>query len=344
MEGAGGNPETFLYGGLVNTVGIATTILELSPLKRFEHVLDFGCGSGRLALWLRYLHEEISLHGVDINDDAINWCKSHIDDVDFSLSAPKPPLGFDDASMDLVVAISVMTHLDETYQDEWLAEPRRITKPGGLVMLTVHGPDTARLALRDGRDEYAELMDKGFVYLRATDSASVEGLPDFYQVAYHTKNYIEQSWLEGFRPMLFVPHGPYFRQDMVVMQRDDGDNARSESFREVYLPMACLDLPRVGSTEQGTLLLAGWAFGFRGEGEELVATLDGEVVATFSTGTERPDVWEYFHRHDNARFCGFTYELDISFLEPGRHALTIQCLHSPIPVIATFFKVLARAP
>jgi ubiquinone/menaquinone biosynthesis C-methylase UbiE len=49
------------------------------------------------------------------------------------------PLNFADQHFDLIFNHSVVTHLDEKYQDAWLAELHRVTKPGGILLLTVSG-------------------------------------------------------------------------------------------------------------------------------------------------------------------------------------------------------------
>jgi len=38
-----------------------------------------------------------------------------------------------------VIGYSVFTHLTEAMQRQWLEELRRITAPGGLVLVTAHG-------------------------------------------------------------------------------------------------------------------------------------------------------------------------------------------------------------
>ena len=48
-------------------------------------------------------------------------------------------MDFPDAYFDLIFNHSVFTHLDENYQDAWLAELERVTKPGGVLVLSVSG-------------------------------------------------------------------------------------------------------------------------------------------------------------------------------------------------------------
>lgn len=49
------------------------------------------------------------------------------------------PLRFPDEYFDLIFNQSVFTHFDENYQDAWLIELERVTKPGGVLLLAVSG-------------------------------------------------------------------------------------------------------------------------------------------------------------------------------------------------------------
>lgn len=54
-----------------------------------------------------------------------------------------PPTPYVSESFDLVYALSVFSDLDEHLQRDWLAEFRRLLRPGGLLVLSVLG-DTMR--------------------------------------------------------------------------------------------------------------------------------------------------------------------------------------------------------
>lgn len=84
----------------------------------FRDVLDFGCGCGRTLVW--FADRQPRLHGTDIDEEAISWCRTNLDFAEFGVNDPHPTLGYLSGAFDLVYAISIFTHLDEDFQFRWL--------------------------------------------------------------------------------------------------------------------------------------------------------------------------------------------------------------------------------
>jgi SAM-dependent methyltransferase len=93
-------------------------------------LLDVGCGTGTM---LGYLSRYGRAQGVDASHEAVGFCRER--GVDGVIHADGVPLPFDDSSFDLVTALDVVEHVDR--DDELLAELRRITKPGGMLLVSV---------------------------------------------------------------------------------------------------------------------------------------------------------------------------------------------------------------
>lgn len=102
-------------------------------------ILDFGCGCGRVLRHLATLAPTAHLHGTDYNPALIRWCRGSLPLAEFARNDLAPPTRYADGTFDLVYAFSVFTHLPESLQHAWLAELRRITRPGGLIIITTHG-------------------------------------------------------------------------------------------------------------------------------------------------------------------------------------------------------------
>lgn len=183
-------------------------------LAGFRSILDFGCGCGGTLLWSKDLARTASISGTDIDASAIEWCRQNLPFGRFDTNGALPPLVYADASFDFAYAVSVFTHLDEDYQLRWLEELRRVVAPGGICMVTLHGPGSWNgLPKRDQQT----LAQDGFVFVRTAVSRGL--FPDWYQMAFHTQSYVQTRFSNYFDIVGFIPRGLADLQDAVVMRR-----------------------------------------------------------------------------------------------------------------------------
>ncbi len=137
--------------------------------------LDFGCGCGRTLLWMAPQFPGVRWHGSDVDAEAIAWCQANLRDAACVENGPLPPFAFEAETFDLVFGVSVFTHLSESYQRAWLAELRRVLKPGGLLLLSFYSRHV-------WPEEDAAAVARGEFVFR--ESGKWEGiLPDFYHTA-----------------------------------------------------------------------------------------------------------------------------------------------------------------
>lgn len=107
-------------------------------IERFRHVLDFGCGCGRVMRhWAGRRGPQF--YGTDIHSETIAWCQAHLPFARFAVNGLAPPLPYSSGRFDFVYALSVFTHLPEGLQALWLRELRRVLQPGGYLLFTTHG-------------------------------------------------------------------------------------------------------------------------------------------------------------------------------------------------------------
>lgn len=93
-------------------------------------VLDAGCGTG---INLRQLEDFGLTTGVDNEPVAIGFCR--IRAAKRLVCAAVEDLPFDDDAFDVVTCLDVIEHIED--DERALAEVARVTRPGGLLVLTV---------------------------------------------------------------------------------------------------------------------------------------------------------------------------------------------------------------
>ena len=161
------------------------------PVADAGAVLDFGCGCGRLTRWWAGI-EGPAIYGCDVNAACVGWVQENLPFVSAAVSAADPPLPYADGTFDFIYALSIFTHLPEVSALPWMAELRRVAKPGGLILFTtageayrqrLSGEDVARYDLGQEVSQF--------------DTASGSNLC----IVYHPPNYVRERLLEGLEPL-----------------------------------------------------------------------------------------------------------------------------------------------
>lgn len=180
----------------------------------FKNVLDLGCGCGRLTRWLVERYPAMNLEGCDTDPDAIRWCRRNLQACKFDVTAALPPLPYAEAQFDLVFLVSIFTHLNEDYQGRWLAELQRITRPGGIVLITVHGP---KIMPPSSAEMAATFQRKGFLFL---DQGGQGVFPSWYGTSFQSEEYTANLFGRYFKIRAHLPNGLHQFQDIVLLERD----------------------------------------------------------------------------------------------------------------------------
>jgi ubiquinone/menaquinone biosynthesis C-methylase UbiE len=109
---------------------------SVGEISTADHLLDFGCGWGRVIRFFLKDVDPSALYGVDPARPMIELCEETNRWCRFSRIDEGAPTSFPDGMFDLIFANSVFSHLSEEIHKAWLGEFRRILKPGGLVIAT----------------------------------------------------------------------------------------------------------------------------------------------------------------------------------------------------------------
>jgi len=186
-------------------------------------VLDFGCGAGRVLRHFGDLARNATFRGCDIDGPSIAWLDQNLSPP-FELfhSSDVPPLELETRSVDLVWALSVFTHLTDTWS-AWLVELHRILGDDGLLLVTFSGPGIAPLLIDDPWDE-----DRIGMTVLHHDQGWALGGP----MVLHSPWWIEAHWSRGFeilelREQGFASDAPE-SQGVVLMRKKPVDLTTEE--------------------------------------------------------------------------------------------------------------------
>jgi trans-aconitate methyltransferase len=179
--------------------------------SRFLEVLDWGCGCGRLMRVLPDLFPNACLTGADIDAEAIAWNCEHLAGLAaFHVVPSIPPSTLPEAHFDMILGISVFTHLPLELEKAWLRELARIAAPNSRLLLSYHGDDLIREHFT--MDQAIE-NESGFSYFR---TSSTEGLPDHYQASFHSEDALRTLWGAHFDILSIHPRALGKRQGLVL--------------------------------------------------------------------------------------------------------------------------------
>jgi SAM-dependent methyltransferase len=232
-------PRRLIYTGrgdfLKTGMKFASLAIENAKLQADSHILDIGCGIGRLAIPLTNLMSAKGrYHGFDIMKPGIDWCQRHISSVfpqftfewvdlrndlyrekgisslDFSFSNA-------DESKDLIFSISVFTHMIDNETIHYLNECMRVLKPGGYVIASFFVIDDKYISEQCNENKFKFPHDRGHYFLMN------ENLPAG-NVAF-LKSYLESSFYSiGFT----IEH--YFSGHWKSI-----DKSKSKDFQDIYI-------------------------------------------------------------------------------------------------------------
>ena len=207
-----------------------------TPIAELE-LWDFGCGWGRI---LRFFMRDIphgQLRGCDCWPEIVavagrdnRWCE-------FRTISPLPETAYASHSFDLIYLYSVFSHLSEKAHLAWVAEFRRLLRPGGLLVATTRSANFLRLlaverergksrglhqsmlatgAFPDADKALADYSAGRFCYAPTGGGGPLDA--DFYGEAVVPEPWIRRNW-SGFQVLEVLPPRGVVDQMVVIARK-----------------------------------------------------------------------------------------------------------------------------
>jgi SAM-dependent methyltransferase len=223
-----GRDGNYWMSGLADYLKIAKIAKKYKvDIKRY---FDFGCATGRVVRHFCAQTDIPEVWGSDINSRHVRWLTEHLPNrVKPIFNHCVPALPIEDNYMDVVSAFSVFTHID-TFETAWIAELRRILKPGGIAYLTVHNEDTWDILRGEINNEENRLVQSVLKVDPSFAQQVLQPLPDKRTVyrfqdygpyraqVFHSNNYLQKTWGRFLDVKEILPRR-HVRQTVVLLQK-----------------------------------------------------------------------------------------------------------------------------
>jgi len=201
-------PDAFLATGQRTVLSYLQELDDFGyDPRRFERILDFGVGLGRL---LRHYYPlSAELYGCDVVTEVIEFSRQCLGQrVMLAQNDFSPPLPYADAFFDYVYANSVFTHIQTDTLSQWIAELARITRPGGCVIISVYSPNRYLGHIAE-RDFDRMLKNQGYLEWGSADVRQ--------NCLYATPAKLREWWSGQFEVLALREH--FKDQDHLVLKR-----------------------------------------------------------------------------------------------------------------------------
>jgi len=220
----------YWFSGLKDYLLSLETAWRLGVLiGKHSSIFDLGCASGWV---LRHFAIQTGCRckGADINSNHVEWINRYLPPNASAIDTTfHPPMPLADKSFDLSCAFSVFTHIED-FETAWLQEIARVTRPGGLVLATIHSENTWRNIkgtylyhfLNTTKDRIGDSVVSDEFFERPLPSPRfvmrMQTEVDVYNtVVFHHTEHIKEVWSRFMDVLEIIPAGHEYH-DVVVMR------------------------------------------------------------------------------------------------------------------------------
>lgn len=169
------------------------SIIDVFKEHRIESVCDAACGFG--AYSLAFASNGFQVKSFDISPTAVDFTRRGLERYGIAVDVKAASIlstGYEDAAFDGVIAGSVLDHLTAADAEKALSELYRITRPGGLLLVSFDTPEeadreTEHEVLADGSLRYADNTPRAGMLFHPYSEAEISRLLSGKSVIYaHT--------------------------------------------------------------------------------------------------------------------------------------------------------------
>jgi SAM-dependent methyltransferase len=291
-------PETASVFYFSTGASIFKTVSEIAAwrfggLDHVRSMLDFAAGYGRATRFFARALDPRRVTVAEIDPGAVRFQQETFG-VRGVVSGHDPRSLSLDGSFDLVLAVSLFSHLPSDRFEAWLERLFRLVPEGGVLAFSTHGPDLL--------PEGVALPASGIVFQPESETRRLAG--DEYGTTWVSEEFVRRA-VERTAPssarVSAHPRGLVGHQDLYVVAKAPVPPERLRLARD---PVGALDR---ASIESGTVRAAGWAAGDLDERPPDVRLVFGERAAAVSPGQGPPGAQRRW-----------TFEFPVASVSPDR--------------------------
>jgi SAM-dependent methyltransferase len=211
--------QMYFQGGDWNSAEVECVLDEAGfPLGGAGAFLEFAAGYGRLTRHFVQRLPPSRITVSDIDPGGVDFLRKRLG-VNGFYSASTPEALHHPGRYDMIVAVSLFSHLPHQAWGPWLDRLGGLLTPGGVLLFTTMNYDDADPA---GFERQAD----GFLYRRQNETRGRLDTSE-YGAAFVSAEYVERAVAEHFdgRLVRFAYHALLMAQDAYVLQRSDATEA-----------------------------------------------------------------------------------------------------------------------
>jgi SAM-dependent methyltransferase len=212
-----GDLKHYLYCG-ARSAGMLRNVMARNgvSLQPGDSMLDWGGAAGRVVRnFAPEARQGVNVWACDVHAPSIEWAKNHLSPpFKFFNSQTLPHLPFADGTFKFICGFSVFTHLI-VMRDMWLLELRRILRPGGCIILTVHDENSWASFRKNGMPHWMPQELRGLDQMPG-ELVDIRGSSWEFCYTFFHSDYVRRIWGQYFNVAEIVPGAESYQTAVVL--------------------------------------------------------------------------------------------------------------------------------